>query len=77
MYTFLSGVHFLLDYIQYASKKSCQYRLPFVRFDANRLPISVPFTVPFRFSVLPFRFAVLPFHRFTVPFCRFTVLQPV
>ena len=55
-------------HVQYASKKSCQYRLPFHRFQ---------FRFPRR-SVLPFYRSV---HRFTVhrlpfrsPFCRFTVL---
>ena len=51
-------------HVQYASKKSCQYRLPFHRFQ---------FRFPRR-SVLPFYRSV---HRFTVhrsPFCRFTVV---
>ena len=53
-------------HVQYASKKSCQYRLPFHRFQ---------FRFPRR-SVLPFYRSVHRFtvHRFTVPFCRFTVL---
>ena len=58
---------FLTVHVQYASKKSCVYRLPFLRFQ---------FRFPRR-SVLPFYRSVHRFtvsvHRFTVPFCRFTV----
>ena len=49
--------------LQYASKKSCQYRLPFVRL------MLIVCLFPFRFqrhSVVPFYRSVLPFYRFTV-----------
>ena len=61
-------------HVQYTSKKSCQYRLPFHRFQFRFPRRSV---LPFyrsvhRFTVhrLPFR---SPFYRSVLPFYRFTV----
>ena len=45
-------------------KKSCQYRLQFLRFHVNYFTVPVPFSAPF--IVLPFRFAVLPFQVQTI-----------
>ena len=56
-------------HVLYASKKSCQYRLPFHRFQFRFPRRSVHrFTVPF--TILPFR---SPFYRSVLPFYRFTV----